>query len=136
MLSQNPQRWWLLVAGVSFAIVALVSLWVVGLVLNLPNSRTSSSIFFLGSSLSIGTVIGAFLAGSAAWWVGFHLRSRFLATGASVGAATGLVCLVLNPLSWIISAASLFLFPILFFSLCILTGVALEIAQRISWKPM
>ncbi len=122
-----PRLWWVLVAGIWFAVLSFAALWLIPI----PGA---SAKFTTDPLLALSVTIAAFLSGALCWWLGFHRDSRILGTGASVGLGTALLCLLANPVAWLFSLATIFLWPVLSVMLLSLGGVVLELGFKLFTK--
>ncbi len=118
---RTPRLWWVVVAGTWFALLSLAALWLI------PPPGSASR--FTADAILAGSIAAtAFLAGALCWWGGFHRCSRLLGTGASTGLGTALIGLIVNPIAWVFSMATFFLWPLVYIAALVLGGVILELA--------
>ena len=113
--------------SMALPVLSLAALWL------LPVPGASAK-FTTDPTLTLSVAVAAFLSGTLCWWRGFHRNSRILGTGASVGLGTAFICLLANPVAWVFSLATFFLWPVVSVALLILGGVVLELAFRLFTK--
>ena len=128
-----PRVWWAVVAGAWFALLSQAPLWLLdttlfsGLV-NAPGTYGTDPVY--AGSVALAT----FVAGVACWRNAVRRIPRFLGTGTSLGLATSIMSLLINPYAWLVSFASFLLFPIVFVALIVLGSIGLQFGFRFCMK--
>ena len=59
-----------------------------------------------------------------------------LSSGASIGLGTAMLGLLLNPIAWFVSLASLLVLPLIWLVVFLLGGMALELAIRLTTRSV
>ena len=122
---QPPRRWWVLIAGVWFAVLSQV-----------PILFTDQSVFDIAPTLAALIALTSFASGAICWWASFHRRFRFVGTAASFGVGTAMLSvlgLLLNPLGWgLLLPMRGFVFAPLFVTLLMAGGIVLRLAFLLS----
>ena len=122
----EPRRWWVVIAGVWFAALSQLAIWIMDITLLGP----ARALYTFETTPIIATSIAltAFVAGATCWWASFHRRLRLLATAASFGLGTAVLTLLVNPFGWaLLLPFPGFVFPVVLVSLFIVGGLAIKL---------
>jgi hypothetical protein len=123
-LPRVPRAWWLLVAGVWFALLSEIALM-------LFDAFAQSTRRFSSDPIAIWIAVGTFAAGMLSWWSTFRAKSRVLGNATSLGLGAAIVGLIVNPYAWFISIATFMAFPLVYGAVLVAGGIALYAAYQL-----